>query len=166
MRILQVKPYLTDKELKSLMNKQHDSASFRDFQIIYSVQTNFGKKAEEIAQVLGISTNKVYKTVEKYNKKGLSWRANTGRGGRRESGCIMPLSAESEFLSSIEQEALNGEILTYKHIKNRLELSIQRSVSDDYIWDLLKRHGWRKKVPRQSHPKSDKQSQEEYKKTA
>jgi transposase len=164
MRILQVTAYLTDHELKEIMNKQKDVLIFRDYQIIYSVQTNFGKKAEEIAKSLGISTNKVYKTVEKYNKNGLSWKENITRGGRRESKCIMPLQEEAAFLKSIEQEALKGAILNYRQIKNKLELRINRTLSDDYIWDLLKRHNWSKKVPRQSHPKADKEKQEEYKK--
>ena len=76
----------------------------------------------------------------------------------------MPLNEEAKFLQSIEQEALKGEILSYVQIKNKLESMINRSVSDDYIWDLFKRHKWKKKVPRQSHPKSDKAVQEEYKK--
>jgi len=164
MRILQIKPYLTDKELKAIMNKQKAVSAFRDYQIIYSVQTNFGKKAEDIAKGLGLSTNKVYKTVEKYNKHGLEWKENVTRGGRRESNCLMLLTEESEFLKSIEQEALKGEILTYRQIKGKLELRLNRSVSYDYIWDLFKRHNWSKKVPRQSHPKADKEAQEAYKK--
>ena len=138
MRILQVKPYLTDNDLKAIMNKQRDVAAFRDYQIIYSVQTNFGKKAEDIAKGLGLSSNKVYKTVEKYNKHGLKWKENITRGGRRESNCLMSLNEESEFLKSIEQEALKGEILTYRQIKGKLELRLNRSVSDDYIWDLFR----------------------------
>jgi transposase len=164
MRILQVKPLLTDKELQNIMNKQKDISSFRDYQIIYSVQTNFGKTAKEIAKGLGISTNKVYKTVEKYNKCGLSWKENIIRGGRRESRCIMPLEAEAKFLESVEQAALRGAIVTYRQIKDKLELEINKTVSDDYIWDLFRRHNWVKKVPRQSHPKVDKEAQEEYKK--
>ena len=166
MRILQVKNYLTDNELKDIIIKQKDASGFRDYQIIYSVQTNFGKTAKDIAKVLGISTNKVYKTVEKYNKHGLEWKQNVTRGGRRESRCIMSLEEEAEFLKSLEQKALKGEILTYRHIKNKLELKLNRLVSDDYIWDLFKRHNWSKKVPRQSHPKADKEAQEDYKKNS
>ena len=64
---------------------------------------------------------------------------------------------------SIEEEALKGQIITYKQIKDKLESKIQKKVSDDYIWDLFNRQGWNKKVPRQSHPKSDKEEQKEYK---
>ena len=164
MRILQVKPYLTDNELKNLMSQQTDISAFRDYQIVYFVQTNFGKKAGEIAKELGVTTNKVYKTIEKYNKLGLDWKKYIPRGGRREARCIMWLEEEASFLKSMEAEALKGQIITHQQIKSRLELLIHRTVSDDYIWDLFKRHGWRKKVPRKSHPKADRQAQEEYKK--
>ena len=166
MRILRTKPYLADDELKKEMNSQKKVDMFKDWQIIYSVQTNFGKKAEEIAKILGVTKNKVFKTVEKYNKNGLEWKSDTSRGGRREARCTMSLDAESSFLRSIEQEALKGQIITYRQIKDRVETEIHKTVSDDYIWDLFKRHGWNKKVPRQSHPKADKEAQEAYKKTS
>jgi len=164
MRQLKTKPYLTDNELKKAMNSQKRVDLFKDYLIIYSVQTNPGKKAEEIAKILGITKNKLYKTVERYNKNGLEWKSGKSRGGRREARCNMSLEEESTFLKSIEQEALNGQIITYHQIKTKLETVIQRTVSDDYIWDMLKRHKWRKKVPRQSHPKADKEVQAEYKK--
>jgi len=166
MRILKTKPYLTDKELSIMMNSQKRVDYFRDYQIIHSVQVNSGKKAEDIAIILGVSKNKVYKTVQKYNKYGLSWKTGISRGGRRESRCIMSLEEEGSFLNDITQEAMKGQIITYKQIKDKLELKINRIVSDDYIWDLLKRHNWSKKVPRQSHPQSDKSVQEEYKKNS
>jgi len=166
MRILRTKPHLTDAELKKEMNSQNKVASFRDYQIIYCVQTNFGKKAEEIANMLGITKNKVFKTVERYNRNGLEWKSVKSRGGRRETRCIMSLDAESSFLRSMAEEALKGQIITYKQIKDKLESAIQKTVSDDYIWDLFNRHGWNKKVPRQSHPKADKKKQEEYKKNS
>jgi transposase len=95
----------------------------------------------------------------------VSRKSNIQPGGRREARCIITLCEEKDFLKSIEQEALSGQIITYQQIKSVLEKQIQRSVSDDYIWDMLRRHHWKKKVPRQSHHKADKSAQEEYKKT-
>ena len=145
MRILKTTPYLTDDELKKELNSQKKVDSFRDYQIIYCVQTNVGKKAEEIAKMLGVTKNKIFKTVEKYNKKGLEWKSNKSRGGRGEVRCVMSIQEEALFLSGIEQQALKGQMITYKQIKDKLQLAIQTTVSDDYIWDLLKRHDWRKK---------------------
>ncbi|KAA6342665.1 hypothetical protein EZS27_009602 [termite gut metagenome] len=64
----------------------------------------------------------------------------------------------------VDTEALSGQILIYKDIKGKIELKMGRCVSDDYVWDLFKRHNWKKKVPRGSHPKSDESARQEYKK--
>ena len=146
------------------MNSQKTIRDFKDWQILYLVQINPGKKASEIANILCVTVNKIYKTVEKYNKQGASWKSNVKRGGRREARCIMTIEKEKEFLQSMEASAITGEILTCHQIKLKLEEKINRIVSDDYIWDMFKRHKWAKKVPRQSHPKADKAAQEEYKK--
>ena len=164
MRVLKINPYLTTAELRKVMNSQSSIHDFKDWQIIYLVQTNSGKKAAEIADILGVKVEYIYAKVQKYNKLGVSWKDNVKRGGRREERCIMSLDKERDFLASIESDAVNGKIITYQQIKSKLENQLCRSVSDDYIWDMFKRHKWHKKKPRQSHPRADKVAQEEYKK--
>ena len=152
MRVLKIEPHLSEAELKKVMNSQKSILDFKEWQIIHSVRANPGKKASEIAEILCIKPENIYKKVQKYNKLGLSWKANVKRGGRREQRCIMTLEKEREFLKSIEEDALDGQIITYQQVKLKLEKQIERTVSEDYIWDMFKRHKWTKKVPRQSHP--------------
>jgi transposase len=166
MRILQTKPYLADNALKRVMNSQKDAFLFKDYQIIYSVQTNFGKKAEELSGILGVTKSKIYKTVQQYNKFGISWKDNKSRGGRREERCHMTFEDEKNFLKSMENDALAGKILTFKDIKECVETHLCKVVSDDYIWDLFSRHGWKKKAHRPQHPKADKEAQKEFKKNS
>jgi transposase len=166
MRILKTKPHLSDSELFSLLNSQKEIRAYKDWQIIYSVQINIGKRAEEIAQILGVSKSKVYYVIQCYNKHGINWRTYDNWGGRREERCNLSLEEEKSLLNELEADALSGNILIYKHVKSKVEAKVGNKVSDDYIWDLFKRHNWKKKVPRQSHPKSDKSSQEEFKKNS
>ena len=166
MKLLKTEPHLSNEEIKSIMKSQKESRAFLDWQIIYSVQTNYGKKAEEIAAILGVSKHKVYSVIQGYNKYGKDWRRYDNWGGRREARSIMSLEEEAKLLKELEEEALSGKILIYRDIKNKVEQKIKRNVSDDYIWDLFKRHNWTKKVPRQSHPKSNPEEQEEYKKNS
>jgi transposase len=166
MKILQTEPHLTDKELKEKMDAQKDIRTFKDWQIIYCVQINYGKKAEEIASMLGITATKVYKKVQTYNKYGVDWLKDKKWGGRREERCHLSIEEEKKLLKQLEEKALNGFILTYKQIKKEVEGKVGKEVSDDYIWDLFKRHNWKKKVPRQSHPKSDQEKQGGYKKNS
>ena len=116
--------------------------------------------------MLGVKKSKVLRVIQLYNKSGINWRQYGLWGGRREQRCHLPIEEEASLLSSIESEALSGNMLTYKQIKKKVEDKVEKSVSDDYIWDLFSRHNWKKKAPRPSHPKSDKQAQETYKKTS
>lgn len=164
MRKLKMESHYSDAELKEILNNQTTVRIFQDWQIIYLVQTNKDKTAEEIAIILGINKSKVYRIIQEYNKQGKLWKPYDNWGGRREKRCLFSLAEEAEILKEIEEDALLGKILIYKHVKSIIEKRANKSVSDDYIWDLFKRHGWSKKVPRQHHPKRNEQDQIEYKK--
>jgi transposase len=166
MKVLNVIPYLTDAELCKIMNSQKSIRDFKDWQIVHSIQVNKGKKASEIAEILCVKVEYIYRKVQCYNKFGVSWKTDLKRGGRREERCIMSLDQERDFLESIEDDALGGQIITYRQVKLKLESQMKRTVSEDYIWDMFKRHKWTKKSPRQSHPLTDKSAQEEYKKNS
>jgi len=166
MKILKTVSHLTNAELKEVLNKQTSIRAYKDWQVIYSVQTNSGKKAEEFSSILGVEKSKIYRIIQLYNSKGVNWRNDDNWGGRREKRCIMDLEEEKSLLDTISGEALSGKVLIHKHIKKRVEEKAGKEVSDDYIWDLFKRHGWTKKVPRQMHPKGDKLKQEEFKKNS
>ncbi|MDR2651429.1 MAG: hypothetical protein LBC68_03820, partial [Prevotellaceae bacterium] len=66
MKALKIVSHLSETELKNMMNRQTSIRNFKDWQILYSVQVNTGKKASEIAKILGITKNKIYKTIQKY----------------------------------------------------------------------------------------------------
>jgi len=166
MRVLKIKSHLTEVELRKVMNSQKSIQDFKDWQIIHSVQVNSGKTASEIAAILCVKPENIYKKVQKYNKFGASWKTNVKRGGRREVRCKMTLEKEKEFLKGLEEDALAGQFITFQQVKVKVEKQIGGTVSDDYIWDLFKRHKWTKKAPRQSHPQADKVAQEEYKKNS
>ena len=156
--------HYSDESLKEILNSQTEIRGFRDWQIIYSVQTNLGMKAEDIAGILGKKKSKVLRVIQLYHKSGIHWRPYGLLGVRREHRRHLTIEEEAALLLSIESDALSGNILTYKQIKTRVEYKEGKPASDDYIWDLFSRHNWKKKVPRPSHPKADKQAQETYKK--
>jgi transposase len=169
MKKLKIEAHFSDKALKKLMNSQTEVRAFKGWQIIYSAKTNPDKTSDEIALMLGVSKSTVLRIVKAYNKNGKNWYTvcySGQRGGRREQRCHMSLEEEKLFMKSLEEEALSGNILTFRHIKQKAEVLIGKKVSDDYIWDLFSRHGWKKKVPRQQHPKADKAAQEEFKKNS
>ena len=166
MRILKVKHHLSDKELLVKMKTQNNTRGFINWQIIYSVHSNPGKKAEEYASYLGVTKSKVYKVIERYNNNGLSWDDGKKWGGRREERAYLSLPAEKALLDSLKKDAIKGKILTYNHIRTKVENKVGKKVSDDYIWDLFNRHSWKKKAPRPTHPDGDEEKRDEFKKNS
>jgi transposase len=134
------------------------------WQLLYLIQIGGQRSADVLAPLVDLSVHSVYKIVEGYNREGPSSVSCKPRGGRRRS--LLTLEQEEALFVSLEQKALKGELKTAGDIRAIVEKTAGRVVSDDYLWDLLKRHGWKKKMPRPHHPKSNRQQQEDFKKNS
>jgi transposase len=166
MRILQLHPHLTTTELSGKLSNCTNNHQGGYWQILLSVSFNPNKKAEEYASFLGITKSKVYKVVQLYNKEGARFTENLNWGGRRSATSHMSYEEEEKMMSELKMKAKDGKILVAKHIRKIIEAKVGKVVSDDYIWDLFKRHNWKKKMPRPEHPKRNKEAQEEFKKNS
>ena len=166
MRILQLKPHLTTSELSIKLTTCSNLHQRGYWQILLSISFNPNKKAEEYASFLVVTKSKVYKVVELYNKEGACFTEKLKWGGRRVSTSHMSFEDEEKMMNDLKIKAKEGKVLVAKHIRKIVETKVGKAVSDDYIWDLFKRHNWKKKMPRPEHPKKNKESQEEFKKNS
>jgi transposase len=166
MRILQLQPHLTTSELTARLSTCSNLHHRGYWQILLSVSFNPNKKAEEYASFLGFTKSKIYKVVELYNKNGADFTSTLNWGGRRNTTSHMSFEEEQNLMNDLAVFAVNGNILVAKHIRELIEKKLGKPVSEDYIWDLFKRHNWKKKMPRPEHPKKNKEAQEEFKKNS
>lgn len=166
MRLLHLKPHLDNKSLLKKMHSQDDVRLFQYWQIIYSVHSNPGKKAEEYGSLLGMSAAKIYRVAALYNNHGEAFDKLLKWGGRRERRSLLPHGEEVSLMQGLEDEAGEGKVITMNDIKGAVEKKVGHAVSDDYLWDLFKRHGWKKKAPRPQHPKKDEAKQQDFKKNS
>lgn len=166
MASLQLKPHLTVEQLKERMQKEGKVHCFKRWQILHAVATNKGLRAQQVALLLGTSLHVVRRTVQRYNQKGAAAIEENTWGGRREGRCLLSFEQEAHLLKSWEATALEGGVLVAKQLREAVETKVGQPVSDDYLWDLLHRHGWRKKAPRPEHPKAGevKEKREAFKK--
>jgi transposase len=86
------------------------------------------------------------------------------KGGRRRS--LLTVAEEAALFTSLESLASKGLIKTANDIRMVVERKAGKSVSDDYLWDLLHRNGWKKKMPRPHHPKRNIEEQADFKKNS
>ena len=166
MAILQLRPHLTVEQLKERMQKERQVHRFKRWQMLYVVATHNGIRAQAVALLLGSSAHAVRRTVQLYNREGADFLVKRPWGGRRERCCLMNFEEEQQLLQSWEVTALEGGVLVAKQLREAVEQKLGRKVSEDYLWDLLHRHGWCKKAPRPQHPKAEeaKQKREAFKK--
>ena len=164
MRQLTLLPHLTLDQLKQRMLAQKQVRLHTYWQILNAVANGPGKKAQEIADVLGTTPTIVKRIVRTYNTKGADFDKGLQWGGRRQATSFMSLQQEAAMMKQLQSKALKGAILTFRDIKEAVEKKLEGQVSEDYIWDLFKRHGWSKKAPRPKHPSQDPKAQEVFKK--
>jgi hypothetical protein len=115
------------------MRLQKTVKDFQDYRILYSVLLNEGKSALDMADYPEVSKNRIYKTVEKYNRPGAGRKDNVHHDGRREVRCIM----------SLEKDALTGELITYRQIKSKNDLlsdkkTVKSITGFKWIMDAIK----------------------------
>jgi len=119
--------------------------------------------AKEIALLVGLSEQSVHQIIASYNKFGPAGIEVKGRGqGQR---AYMSYEEENDFLNNFAGLASSGELSTAEQIKDALEKRLGHKVHRSTVYRLLKRHGWRKIVPRPRNTKSAPELQDAFKKT-
>jgi transposase len=120
--------------------------------------------AEQIAARCGVKKQTVANLISTYNKYGEAAVETIGRGQRQKA--YLSVEEEKEFLCRFDSEAEKGRVATIKTIHDELEKYLGHKVHETTVYRMLKRHGWRKIMPRSTHPKSSKEKRETFKKTS
>lgn len=164
MRSLQLVSHLTDIEIKEKLSQNREELTYSRWQIIYLIQIGKVSSAEVLAPLVDLSVHSIYKIVEKYNIEGPSSIFYKPKGGRRKA--YLSLEEEKELFISLEDKASKGQIKAAGDIRLIVEKKVGHTISDDYLWDLFQRNGWKKKMPRPHHPKRSLEDQLEFKKNS
>lgn len=163
MRVLQLTQKISPEIIKAKMNTASNVSDYKRWQIIYNVCV-YSVDAKYLSDITGYSKANVYAIVQQFNKLKTPDVSSKPKGGRRRE--LMSVEQERELMNSLESKALKGQILSGKDVRKIVEQKTNKTVSDDYIWDLFKRNGWTKHSPRPHHPKKDAKKQEEFKKNS
>lgn len=119
--------------------------------------------AKEIGLNTGMAEQSVHNLIAAYNREGEKAVEVKGRGQRQKAN--LTIEEEKAFLRPFFEKAEKGQIATAGEIHEVLNEYLGQTVHESTVYRLLKRHNWRKIVPRPAHPKTDKEKQEEFKKT-
>jgi len=88
--------------------------------------------------------------VAKYFKGGIAAITENHYGGNRRN---ISIEEEQVLLKHFEELAKSGQIVETSDIKREYEEKVGHRIGKGQIYRVLKRHGWRKIMPRSKHPK-------------
>jgi transposase len=109
-----------------------------------------GYKDSEIAKITKYSTGRVSAICCDYAKNGISEFLQENRiGGNRRN---ITVEEESEILRKFKDLAAKGNVITVAQIKAAYEEKVGHKIGGGQIYRVLKRHEWRKIMPRSKHP--------------
>ncbi len=108
-----------------------------------------GTEVNEIAKIVGYSRSYVNKLIATYCKEGIGAIVENHYAGNRRN---MSLEEEAALLETFKQKAEQGQIIEVREIKAAYEAKVGHSIGGTQIYYVLRRHGWRKVMPRSKHP--------------
>lgn len=163
MKFLKLENHLSSNTIRGKMNSCVNIKEFKRWQCLLLV-SEYDVTAKFLSDIVGSSVHSIYKWIEGYNKTGSTSMELEGAGGRRRS--YLNYEEEKTMMNELSDKAAAGIVLQARDIKKEVEKKVGKSVSDDYLWDLFKRHQWVKQSPRPEHPQKDKAAQEQFKKNS
>lgn len=152
------------KELEEALESNNNKVEIKRI-LAVKAKAELKLSHEAIGRLLNYSEYTVRDIVGEYNRNGLSGlKLQQFRGGRRREN--MSITEEKELLRGFMESADTGKIATVDKIKSAYEKRIGRKVQISTVTRLLRRHGWRKILPRPYHPKKNIEDQNTFKKTS
>ena len=65
----------------------------------------------------------------------------------------MSVAEEAALLEQFQKRAEQGQVLNTREIANAYEKAVGHPIGNSQVYRVLRRHGWRKVMPRSKHPK-------------
>lgn len=109
-----------------------------------------GLTLEEVARRTGFQRCTVSVLVRKYFQGGSAAIVGNHCGGNRRN---MSVADEAALLEEFQEKAGQGHMLDVRELELAYEQRVGHRIGSGQIYRVLKRHGWRKVMPRSKHPK-------------
>ena len=107
------------------------------------------KSGPEIAEKTGFAQSYIYELVAKYCNQGIGAIIENNYSGNRRN---MSMEEEKAFLDGYRKQAEQGQVIEVGAIKKAYEEIVGHAIGGTQIYYVLRRHGWRKVMPRSKHP--------------
>lgn len=148
-------------EIKGEFSESHENHVYKRL-LVLKLKAIDGKRSDETAGISGMCQASVNQIVKRYKEEGLG--AIIGKR-HNHGNRYMTLEEEKAFLARFQEEGEAGHVVEVTTIHKAYEEAVGHLVTRSAIYYMLKKHGWRKVMPRGQHPrKADAEAIGAYKK--
>lgn len=125
-----------------------------------------GRTAPDVAKIVGRSVEGIRTHKRRYLADGDAYvaMAVSPQGGRRNQ--VMSPEDEAALMAGLIAAATDGQIITARQVKTAIEQQIGRPVGVKTVYRIMHRQGWRKVVPRPTHPDGDPAARQGFQETS
>ena len=117
-----------------------------------------GKSNTEISEKTGYNIRYITTLMGKYQAQGLDEFIRIKQTSHNRK---LTEEEEAEVLAACEAQANGGKILTAAEIKKAFDERLGEETAVNYVYRVMKRHGWRVVMPRPKHPKAASQEEQD-----
>ena len=109
-----------------------------------------GKSAEEVSAATGSHRAYITRLTAKYRAGRIGAISGNHSGGNRRN---MSVEEDASLQEPYREKAETGQIVEVSEIKFSYEQAVGHRTGGSQIYYVLRRHGWRKAMPRSKQPK-------------
>lgn len=148
---MKMKHRYTEKDLETIRMARKENKDKRVEQRLKALEMQaLGEKAKDIAKATGFHPASISRLMAKFRDGGIEAITGNHYGGNRRN---MSFEDETALLVPFRQKAELGQIVEVSEIKAAYENAVGHTIGGTQIYYVLRRHGWRKVMPRSKHPK-------------
>jgi transposase len=136
-------------EIETASKKNRDKQVDKRLQVL--LLRGHGMKNVEAAEKVGVHKNVASRWMSEYIHDGLGALVDNHYTSHRHN---LTFEEETEFLKPYLELANAGKIVDTRDIKKAYIEKVGHEIGGGQIYRVLKRHKWRKVMPRSKHPKS------------
>lgn len=146
------KKYEFGKEhLEEILQARKQTKDKREDRRLWAVELRIlGYTNEEIVEKVQVHERTVIRWIQNYAEHGIKGLQNKPIVGNHRN---LSFEEEAKLLKSFEERARKGQLITVQEIKEAYIEKVGHSIGSGQIYYVLKRHHWRKVMPRSRHPK-------------
>ena len=143
---------ISEEEYNELYRQEKETKDKNISQRLRVVMLRYeGKKVREIAEAMGLHPQSVTRICARYSKEGVEEFARNKYTSHHR---YLSEEEESAILERFLNEANTGKVVSIDKIRKAFNEAIGHKTPDSFIYKVLKRHKWRKVMPRPRHPKA------------